>query len=168
MIFRKGGTLKQNLHFNYGDHELEIVSKFTYLGQALKAIFTLNKYIRKFVNLKPKHVLDLFDKLIRPIFNYSCEVWAFTRSMIIERIHLQFCKKKLLGDKQCAQHDFVYGRTSLSVDRHVRIIKCWLKICNANRILVSIYGIFKFSPQTLNIIQITLIGRQQLEICYRS
>ena len=86
IIFRKGGILRQTLHFNYGDHELDIVSRFTYLGivfteaqqalsgQAHKANFTLNKYVLKFVNLKPKHILHLFDKLIRPILNYSCEV----------------------------------------------------------------------------------------------
>ena len=153
MVFRKGGVLRRNTHFHYGEHELEIVSKFTYLGivfstggafteaqqalsgQSLKAIFMLNKYIRKFVNLKPQHILDLFDKLIRPILTYSAEVWGFTTSMITERVHLQFSKKQL-GIKQCTQNDFVYGelgRTSLLVDRHLRIIKYWLKICNANR-----------------------------------
>ena len=104
-------------------------------GQALKAIFVLNKYIRKFVNLKPQHILDLFDKLICPILNYSSEVCGFTQSMITERIHLQLCKK-LLGVKQCTQNDFIYGelgRTSLLVDRHLRILKYWLKICNVNR-----------------------------------
>ena len=36
----------------------------------------LNKYIRKFVNLKPQHILDLFDKVILPILTYSAEVWG--------------------------------------------------------------------------------------------
>ena len=58
-------------------------------GQTLKAIFMLNKYIRKFVSLKPQHILDLFDKLIRPILTYSAEVWGLTTSMITERVHLQ-------------------------------------------------------------------------------
>ena len=126
MIFRKGAILRRNTQFKYGENNLEIVNKFTYIGivistigapqeaqqalsrQALKTIFTLNKYVRKFVNLKPKHVLDLFDKLIRPILNYSAEVWGFTNSMIIERVHLQFCKR-LLGVNQCTQNDFIYG-----------------------------------------------------------
>ena len=64
-------------------------------GQALKAIFMLNKYVRKFVNLKPKHILDLFDKLSRPTLTYSAEVWGLTTSMITERLHLQFSKKQL-------------------------------------------------------------------------
>ena len=32
MIFRKGGRLERNTLFKYGDTELEIVSKYTYLG----------------------------------------------------------------------------------------------------------------------------------------
>ena len=46
----------------------------TLAGQAQKAIFTLNKYLYKFTYISPKHKLDLFDKLITPILNYSCEV----------------------------------------------------------------------------------------------
>ena len=147
MVFRKGGVLRRNSHFHYGEHELEIVSKFTYLGivfstggafteaqhalsgQSLKAIFMLNKYIRKFVNLKPQHILDLFDKLIRPILTYSAEVWGFTTYMITESVHLQFSKKQL-GIKQCTQNDFVYGefgRTSLLVDRHSTNYKILVK-----------------------------------------
>ena len=84
----------------------------------------LNKYIRKFVNLKPQHILDLFDKLIQPILTYSAEVWGFNTSMITERAHLQSSRKQL-GIKQCTHNDFVYdelGRTSLLVDRHLRIV----------------------------------------------
>ena len=54
--------------------------------------------------------------------------------MVIERVHLQFCKR-LLGVKQTTQNDFIYvelGRTSLVVERHLRIIKYWLKICMSN------------------------------------
>ena len=143
VIFRKRGTINRQTRFLYGGLEIDIVNKFTYLGivltvggafseshtalagQSLKSIFALNKYIRKFVNLKPRHVLDLFDKLIKPILNYSSEVWGFSQAMVIERVHLQFCKK-LLGVKQCTQNDFIYGelgRTSLTVERHLRIIK---------------------------------------------
>ena len=125
--------LRRNTHLFYGEHELGIVSKVTYLGiyssfggaftqaqqallgQALKAIFMLNKYIRKFVNLKPQHILDLLDRLIWPILTYSAEVWGFTTSMITKLAHLRFSKKQL-GIKQCTQNDFVcgeLGRTSL-------------------------------------------------------
>ena len=32
MIFRKGGILRRNETFKYGDYELEVLSKFSYLG----------------------------------------------------------------------------------------------------------------------------------------
>ena len=134
----------------YGDINLEIVKKFNYLGivftpggsfseaqatlsgQALKAIFAMHRYLNKFVHLKPSHVLDLFDKLISPIFNYGSEVWGFAKADNIERVHLQFCKK-LLSVKQCTQNDFVYGelgRCSFQLTRYRNIIKIlhWLEM----------------------------------------
>ena len=148
MIFRKGGILPRNLTFYYNGQQLEIVNKFRYLGvvftvggsfseaqntlvgQAQKAIFQLNKYLYKFTFLSPRHKLDLFDKLILPILNYGGEVWGFTQANVIERVHLQFCKR-LLGVKKTTQNDFVYGelgRTTCIIKRYVSIIKYWFKI----------------------------------------
>ena len=80
LAFKKGGRLRSNLSFIYNGVEIEIVLKFSYLGivftsggsitetqktlagQALKAIFAMNKYLFKFTYLKPSHILDLFDK----------------------------------------------------------------------------------------------------------
>ena len=78
------------------------------VGQAQKAIFKMNKHIYKFTYINPSHKLELFDKLISPIVNYSSEVWGFTNAPSIERTHLQFCKK-LLSIKQTTQNDFIYG-----------------------------------------------------------
>ena len=113
MIFRKGGRLPNNLRFKYGEHQLDIVNKFNYLGivftsggsfaeahktlagQALKAIFKINKYLYKFTFINVKHRLELFDKLVMPILNYACQVWGFAQAQCIERIHLHFCKSIL-------------------------------------------------------------------------
>ena len=106
VIFRKGGRLPANLQFNYKGSKIDIVNKFCYLGivftsggssfetqktlsgQALKAIFTLNKYLHSFTALKPSHILDLFDKLISPILNYGSEVWGFHKAKSIETVHM--------------------------------------------------------------------------------
>ena len=71
LVFRKGGRLSSNLQFTYIGNNIEIVSKFCYLGivftsggssfetqktlsgQALKAIFTLRKYLNSFTGLSP-------------------------------------------------------------------------------------------------------------------
>ena len=79
MVFRKGGRLPNNLNFVYNNIKIEIVNKFcflgvvftsgdssfgtqkTLLGQAFKAVFTLNKYLYNFTALSPSHKLELFD-----------------------------------------------------------------------------------------------------------
>lgn len=148
MVFRKGGNLPRNLSFNFQGKNIEIVKKFVYLGitftaggsftethktlsgQALKAIFKLNQYLFNFTNLSPKHVLDLFDKLIVPILCYGGEVWGFSKPNQQERIHLQYCKK-ILAVKKCTQNDFVYGelgRVSLQTRLYYSIINYWFKI----------------------------------------
>ena len=87
MIFRKKGILPRNLDFMFDGNIIEIVKKIVYLyltaggsftethntlsGQALKAIFKLNQYLYHFTDLSPNHILDLFDKLTRPILCYG-------------------------------------------------------------------------------------------------
>ena len=148
LVFRKGGILPRNLVFTYEGEPLEIVKSFKYLGvvfstggsfsetqstlagQAQKAIFKLNKYLYKFTFVTPMHKLELFDKLISPILNYSSEVWGFCTANAIERVHMQYCKK-LLGVKKTTQNDFLYGelgRTNYLTKRYFIIIKYWLKI----------------------------------------
>ena len=67
--------------------------KKTLAGQALKAIFTLNRYMHKFTVLTPGHILDLFDKLIAPILNYGSEVWGFNNAKAVETVICPFAKK---------------------------------------------------------------------------
>ena len=118
LIFRKGGRIARDLVFIYDGKSLEIIKAFKYLGivftaggsfseaqntlagQAQKAIFKLNKCLYKFSFVSLKHKLDLFDKLISPILNYSSEMWGFCQANVIERVHMQFCKKKMLGVKK--------------------------------------------------------------------
>lgn len=162
IIFRKGGRLPTNLHFTYNGTNIDIVNKFCYLGivftsggssfeaqktisgQALKAIFTLNKYLHSFTTLKFSHILDLFDKLISPILNYGSEVWGFHKAKSVEIVHMQFCKK-MLGVKQSTQNDFVYGelgRIDYQSQRYINIVKFWLKLVysNNNKYIKCIYN----------------------------
>ena len=93
--FQERGRLPNNLNFVYNNVSIEIVNIFCYLGvvftsggsnfethktllgQALKAVFTLNKYLFNFTALSPLHKLELFDKLVSPILNFGSEVWGF-------------------------------------------------------------------------------------------
>ena len=152
MIFRGGGILPRDLKFYYNGIELAIVSSFSYLGivfstggsfsechktlagQALKAIFKLNRYLYNFTNITPRHKLELFDKLVTPILNYGSEVWGFAKAIQVERIHMSFCKQ-LLGVKTSTQNDFIYGelgRTDYYTKRIYIIIKYWFKVVYAD------------------------------------
>ena len=161
MVFRKGGRLPNDLDFKYKNVSIEIVNKFCYLGviftsggssfetqktlsgQALKAVFTLNKYLYNFTALKPSHILELFDRLVSPILNFGSEVWGFYKASSIETVHLQFCKK-ILGVKQTTQNDFIYGelgRTNYQSRRYMSIIKFWLKVVSSqeNKLIRHVY-----------------------------
>ena len=85
LVFKKGGKLSLKEYVLYNEKRLDIVNKFSYIGlifatgvsfqtaqatiagQAHKAIVILHRYFRKFVNVTPCHVLDLFHKLVTPI-----------------------------------------------------------------------------------------------------
>ena len=109
------------------------------------SIFRLNSYLYKFTDISPYHRLELFDKLVTPILNYSAAVWGFCKADKIEVVHLQFCKR-LLGLKQCTQNDFIYGdfgRCSFHCRRLFIIIRYWLKVitCNENKYIKHIYNL---------------------------
>ena len=83
--------LRQNLKFTYKNVDIEIVKQFNYLGviftktcnfdvtkkhlsdKALKAMYEVHKMGRLY-KLSVKIQLDLFDKMIKPILLYGCEV----------------------------------------------------------------------------------------------
>ena len=146
--------MPRNLQFTFNGERLEIVKSFSYVGvvvssggffnttevtlagKAQKAIFKLNKKLYKFSSVSVKHRLDLFDKLILPILNYSSEVWGFHKANNIERIHsnhTQYCKR-ILQVKRCTQNEFVYGvlgRFNLAFKLYIRIVRYWLKITSS-------------------------------------
>ena len=152
----KKGRRSHSEKWKYGDHELKVVTSLSYLGirisatgsfhqaqntlaaQASKAVFSLSKNLNNFPGLKPKHAMELFDKLISPILNYGSEVWGFHDAPEIERVHLKFCKN-ILGVKTRVQNDFVYGELHIlpiKYARTINIFKYWLKIVHGEK---SIY-----------------------------
>jgi hypothetical protein len=101
MVFGNG-RLPQNLSFSYDNLNLEIVKNFNYLGiiftktgnfsltkklladEELKAMYEVLK-IGRMYKLSIKCLLDLFDKVIKPILLYSCEVWGFSNNAFLEK-----------------------------------------------------------------------------------
>jgi hypothetical protein len=78
----------------------------------------------RFYKLSVKIQLDLFDKMIKPILLYGCEVWGFGKNEVLERVHLKFCKI-LLNLKSSTPSYMVYdelGRYPIDIDIKVRTI----------------------------------------------
>ena len=55
-------------------------AQVTLSGQAQKAIFKLNSYLYHFSEITPKHVLNIFNKLVTRILNYGSKVWGFCKA----------------------------------------------------------------------------------------
>ena len=43
-------------------------------------------------NLAVDCTLDMFDKIVKLEMLYGCEVWGYNQSILIEKLHLKFCK----------------------------------------------------------------------------
>lgn len=157
VVFRKRGGLLPNEVWSYNGHNIEVVNDFNYLGtvfnytgnfalnqehlhgKALKALNTLLFNCKKF-DLKPKILCQLFDAFVGSILNYAAEIWGYTKSKEIERIHLKFCKR-ILNVRLNTCTAGVYGelgRYPLYISRYVKIIKYWCKIKDSNNILIRI------------------------------
>ena len=74
--------------------------------------------------MKPTILCQLFDAFVGSILSYSSEVWGYTKSKEIERVHLKYCKCILNIMNSCSIG--VYGelaRYPLYIQRYYRIIK---------------------------------------------
>ena len=75
-------------------------------------------------NLSIECLLDLPDKIVKPILLYGCEVWGFSDNYVIEKNHLKFCKL-ILHLKQSTPNCMIYGelgRFPLYLDIKTRVI----------------------------------------------
>jgi hypothetical protein len=148
------GRLPRNLIFNYNGTNIEIVKDFNYLGIYFsrtgsfkvcknhlyeKAMYEVMKKGRKH-NLSINCQFDLFDKLVKPILLYGCEIWGFGNNDILEKVHLKFCKI-ILQLKATTPNCMIYGqlgRYPLDIDIKLRNILFWAKLITGKDIKLSI------------------------------
>ena len=90
----------------------------------------------------PNVLCQLFDAFVGSILNYSSEVWGYTKSKEIQRVHLKFCKR-ILNIRMNSCSIGVYGelaRYPLYIQRYYRIIKYWCTLRQANNsIVIKLY-----------------------------
>ena len=75
--------------------------------KALKATNIQLQNVRGY-DFSPKTLCQLFDFFVASILNYCSEVWGYTTSKQIERIHLKYCKN-ILCVKTATSNVEVYG-----------------------------------------------------------
>ena len=148
MVFRNGGTLRQNEKWYFNGSRLEVVSMYKYLGvvftpklvwsecqktlamQAQRGLFLIRKFSYACDGLPVDLHFELFDSMILPILLYSSEIWGFNVANDVEKVHLQFCKS-VLGVPSHTPTLAVLsetGRVPLYVYYFKRLVKYWLKI----------------------------------------
>ncbi len=146
MIFGLGRA-NENNEFKYKGSTISIVKDFEYLGitftkafnfemtkkrlseKALRAMYEFLKLGRLY-KLAIKLQIELFDKMIKPILLYGCEIWGFGKNDILERIELKFYKI-LLNLKSSTPSYMIYGelgRYPIDVDIKIRCIMFWYKL----------------------------------------
>jgi hypothetical protein len=83
--------------------------------------------------------LDLFDKMVKPVLLYGCELWDYGNCDIIEGVHLKFCKM-LLHMKSSTPLFMVYGelgRYLLEIDIKIRMVSYWTKFIDGKQSKLS-------------------------------
>ena len=124
LVFSKSGSLA--------------VSKRHIAQQGVKAMYALITKARQ-LSLPVDIQIDLFNKTVKPISLYGCEIWCYGNIDIIERVQLKFLKT-ILNLKSSTPSCMVYGETGvlpLSVDIYTRVISFWGKLCSSDNLKLS-------------------------------
>ena len=146
VIFSRG-IVRVAPAFVYGNQHVEIVREYTYLGivfyangkfdaaiaqridQATLALNAL-KWRARVLRLPLDVTLELFDKCVKPVLLYGCEVWGWADLDAIDIFQRNFYKE-CLGLKQSCSNNMVYaelGRMPLSYDARIRMVTYWLSL----------------------------------------
>ena len=133
--------------FVYGNQHIEIVRQYTYLGvvfyangkfdvaitqridQATLALNALKWRARK-LRLPLDVTLELFDKCVKPVLLYGCEVWGWDDLSSLDIFQRNFYKE-CLGLKQSCSNNMVYaelGQMPISYDARIRMATYWLRL----------------------------------------
>ena len=161
LIFGKGKQ-PAGLKFVYNGTELEIVNHFRYLGVLFSKTGSFTAHVKSLYekdrkamygviskcrnhNLSIDCQLDLFDKVVKPVLLYGCEVWGFSNINIVEKLHLKFCKYILNLNNStpiymvCGE----LGRYSLSINIKVRMVTFWANMIYSNKLCTKLYALLQ-------------------------
>ena len=146
----------EKYEFRLGENIISICEEFKYLGviftksrsfykarkhnvdQARKALHVLYKRIRN-LNLPIDLQLQLFDHTILPIALYSCEVWGFENTQLIENLHNEFLRRitNLKKSTPIYMLHAELGRQPIEINIKNRMVGFWLSIVNGKETKLS-------------------------------
>lgn len=148
---------RQSPIFMINNQPIDVKDSYTYLGiifnyngsfcnarkklieQAQKSLYALYRKIKN-LNIPIDLQLKLFDSLVVPILLYGCEIWGFENKEIIEKIHLQFCKR-ILRVRNSTPNFMVYGelgRYPIEIIIKQRMLMYWNSLLTNSSKLSSI------------------------------
>ena len=166
LIFSKGRL--GNYNFTYQGQALEIVNEYKYLGilfsksgsfynakkhiakQGTRALYSLLKKVKR-LSLPIDMQIDIFNKTVKPVLLYGCEIWGFGNLEIIERVQLKFLKY-ILNVRKSTPSCIIYGETGVTpikIDIHTRMISYWSKIVSQDQNKLS-YNIYQVMLSVFN------------------
>lgn len=129
VIFGRG-KLRKSLSFKFQNNEIEIVTEYKYLGiifsrsgsfaaakkhiaeQGNKTVFALLRKINS-LSLPFDIQIELFNKTIKPILLYGCEIWGVGKNDIIKRVQLKYFKH-IFNLKKSTPSYMIYGELVLN------------------------------------------------------
>ena len=74
--------------------------------------------------------MELFDRLLSPIFYYGSEVWGFHIANGVENVHIRYCES-IVGVRHSTQNNMVrteLGRIDMYYTILVNVMKYWSKV----------------------------------------
>ena len=158
-----GANNLNNFNFTIGQHSIDIVKSYHYLGltfssngsfkkarqriaeQGSKAMYLL---LSKAYNadLPIDLILKLFDHTVQPILLYGSEIFGFENIELIEKVHSEFLRK-ITRCRQGTPMYMLYGelkRHPLSINIQTRIISFWNRIILGKQDKIS-YKIYQYA-----------------------
>jgi hypothetical protein len=161
MVFRPSGR-KPNLNFHVGEHDLEMVTSYKYLGMTIGSSGSFTQGIRELAQKgrkawyalrsgisivelnNPCIFLKLFHSMVKPILTYGSEVWSqqytFVNGLHIgdrcefERVLNQVCKQ-ILGVGKLTSNlasRSELGQQPLALDILKNTVRFWYKLENSD------------------------------------
>lgn len=113
LIFRSGTRISNNLKWNYGEDDIEIVNNYRYLGMDLNFNLSFKKHIEnklttskmaisstwaRYINhpkISNSNKLKIFNAASKSIMFYGAQIWGFKKYDEVEKLFRFFIKKML-------------------------------------------------------------------------